>query len=72
MVAGEVVEALPFFSVACSFFQLLERLVGSIPAVKCLSELPHRGRVFIERKSGPADFFFLAAEPLIEAYRLRK
>lgn len=30
-VAEVVFEALPFCSVACSFFQLLERLVRSIP-----------------------------------------
>lgn len=37
--AGVEVEVLPFLSVACNFFQLLERLVVSIPRVLDLSRV---------------------------------
>lgn len=39
-----VVEVLAFFSVACNFFQLLERLVGSIPAVSRIATVYHMVR----------------------------
>lgn len=39
--AGAEDEALPFLSVACNFFQLLERLAVSIPRVPILSTLLH-------------------------------